>query len=89
MVNKFKILFEYLFLFLVGGTIYYIIETLYKGVTKGESSHWSMFILGGICFIVIGLINQFYLTWDMNVFKQMLIGAIIITSLEFAELFLS
>lgn len=82
-MNKIKNILEYLFLFIVGGSIYYLIETIYKGITKGTSSHWSMFILGGACFIVIGLINQFYITWDMNIFKQMLIGSIVITTFEF------
>lgn len=82
-MNKFRTLFEYLFLFLVGGSIYYIIETVYKGITKGISSHWSMFVLGGMCFIAIGSINQFYITWDMLLVKQMIIGACIITILEF------
>jgi uncharacterized membrane protein len=82
-MNKFKTLFEYIFLFLVGGSVYYLIETLYKGITKGDPSHWSMFILGGICLVLVGLINQFYLTWNMSVIKQMFIGACIITTLEF------
>lgn len=82
-MNKLKTLFEYIFLFLVGGTIYYLIETFYKGITKNTSSHWTMFVLGGICFIAVGLINQFYLTWDMPLGKQMIIGACIITILEF------
>lgn len=82
-MNKLKNILEYLFLFITGGIIYYLIETVYKGITKGESSHWSMFILGGVCFVTIGLINQFYLTWDMNIFKQMLIGSMLITMLEF------
>ena len=82
-MNKLKTLFECLFLFIVGGSIYYIIETVYKGITKGISSHWSMFVLGGMCFIAIGSINQFYITWDMLLVKQMIIGACIITILEF------
>lgn len=82
-MNKLKTLFEYLFLFIIGGTTYYLIETFYKWITKNTSSHWTMFVLGGICFIAVGLINQFYLTWDMPLGKQMIIGACIITALEF------
>jgi uncharacterized membrane protein len=41
-----------------------------------------MFLLGGICFILIGEINE-HLSWEMSILKQGLIGAGIITSLEF------
>lgn len=41
-----------------------------------------MFILGGICFICLGLINEI-IPWDMPLWQQMLIGAGVITGLEF------
>jgi uncharacterized membrane protein len=41
-----------------------------------------MFILGGICFVLIGLINEFY-SWELPLWKQMLFATIIITVLEF------
>jgi uncharacterized membrane protein len=68
---------KYLFLFSFGGIIYILIELLWRGY-----SHWSMFFLGGMCFLIIGLINEKY-TWDIPLFIQMLIGAFIITLLEF------
>lgn len=64
-------------LFLVGGIAYIIIELLYRGY-----SHWTMFLLGGLCFILIGGINN-YISWDMLLWKQMLLGSVIITLLEF------
>ena len=48
-INK---LIEYFLLFIIGGSIYYMIEIIYRG-----HSHYSMFILGGICLILIGIIN--------------------------------
>ena len=42
-----------------------------------------MFILGGICFICLGLINEI-IPWEMPLWKQVLVGAGIITTLEFA-----
>lgn len=72
-----KLLLKYLFLLIVGGTTYVGIELLWRGY-----SHWSMFFLGGLCFICCGLLNEI-LPWDMVLSKQMLIGAIIITTLEF------
>lgn len=41
-----------------------------------------MFILGGICFIYLGLINE-ALPWSMPLWQQILIGAAGITVLEF------
>ena len=61
----------------VGGALYIVIELLWRGY-----SHWTMFILGGICFFYIGLINEEF-TWDMPLVKQMFIGAIVITMWEF------
>ena len=76
MMKKSKIE-KYEFLFFVGATIYVIIEKLYRGY-----SHWTMFLLGGICFIALGLINE-VLPWDMPLLLQMFIGGMIITVLEF------
>ena len=75
MMKKSKIE-KYEFLFFVGATIYVIIEKLYRGY-----SHWTMFLLGGICFIALGLINE-VIPWDMPLLLQMFIGGIIITVLE-------
>ena len=72
-----KILSKYLFLFIMGGLMYYGIEIIYRGY-----SHWSMFILGGFCFIGLGLINE-KLPWQTPVWKQCLIGSGLITGLEF------
>jgi uncharacterized membrane protein len=73
---KMKI-FKFLLLFLTGGNLYYLIEILWRGY-----SHFTMFILGGICFIFIGLINEKF-TFNMPLVKQQLISALIITILEF------
>lgn len=72
-----KILGKYLFLFGIGGFIYALIEIMFRGHT-----HWTMMILGGICFIAIGLINEF-LSWDIPLIAQGIIGSVAITSLEF------
>lgn len=66
-----------LFLCLVGGLIYYVIEILWRG-----HSHWSMAILGGLCFLIIGQINEFY-PWGMALTSQMLISALVVSILEF------
>lgn len=44
---------KYLFLGGIGGGLYYVIEILYRGY-----SHWTMFLLGGICFLFCGVQNN-------------------------------
>lgn len=72
-----KLFAKYLTLFFIGGTIYVSLEHIWRGW-----SHWTMFILGGICFIALGLINEI-LDWDTPMILQMAIGCVIITTLEF------
>lgn len=71
-----KQLLKNIILLFVGGLLYISIELLWRGHT-----HWTMFVLGGICFYYIGLVNEDF-TWDMSLIKQMLIGAVVITMLE-------
>ena len=66
------------FLFLIGGTVYYLIEIMWRGY-----SHWSMFILGGICFVIMGLLNEYEFKWQGSLIKQSIISAVIITAFEF------
>lgn len=77
-----KRLNKLLILFFVGGSIYYGIELAYKGLISNGSTHWSMGLLGGLCFILIGGINEL-IPWEMSIIKQGLIGTCIVTSLEF------
>ena len=72
-----KLFAKYLTLFFIGGTIYVSLEHIWRGW-----SHWTMFILGGICFIALGLINEI-LDWDTPMILQMAIGCVIITTLDF------
>ncbi len=76
MIRMHRLLNKYLFLFDVGGLLYILIELAWRGW-----SHWTMFILGGICFIYLGLINE-ALPWSMPLWQQILIGAVGITILE-------
>ena len=66
-----------MFLAVTGGLLYIILELVWRG-----HSHWTMFALGGLCFALIGLINEL-IPWCMPLWKQALIGAAIITGLEF------
>lgn len=76
-MNIVKNIIKYLILGIIGGFTYVLIELLYRG-----HSHWSMFLVSAFAFISIGLINEF-IRWDMELWKQMLIGSGIVTILEF------
>lgn len=61
----------------IGGLLYVLIELVFRG-----RSHWTMFIVGGLCFWLIGLINE-VIPWEMSFWKQCIIGAVIVTAVEF------
>ena len=71
------ILRKYFVLTNIGGLLYVLLELVWRGL-----SHWTMYLLGGICFVALGLINE-VLPWDMPLWCQVLIGTAIITALEF------
>lgn len=75
-MKTFNSILKYLVLFLIGGITYYFIEITYRGY-----SHFSMIIVGGICFILIGSINEFS-NKEIPLLIQMLISVILINIVE-------
>lgn len=76
-MKRLKICLKLLVLAVIGGAIYVGIEMLWRG-----HSHPSMFILGGLCFVSIGLINELF-PWELGIVWQALIGGTLVTCLEF------
>ncbi len=72
-----KRLSEYLFLWAVGGSIYYGFELLFRGF-----SHWSMFVLGGICFVFFAVQGRMVL-WQDPLWLQLARCMVFVTSMEF------
>lgn len=72
-----RTLWKSLILFGIGGFLYYLIECLWRGY-----SHWTMFIVGGMCFLLIGSINEVF-DWDMPIIHQMFYSSLMITIVEF------
>ena len=72
-----RLISEYITLGWIGGSTYVTLEILWR-----NKSHWSMFILGMICFILLGLINEI-LPWKTPIELQAVIGSCIITICEF------
>ena len=68
---------KYFILGIIGGAVYVLLEMLWRGF-----SHWTMFLLGAVCFILIGLVNEVF-EWDTPLILQMFCGCAIITALEF------
>ena len=73
-MNKNFVLKEFI-IFIIFGLMDITIELLYRGHT-----HYSMFIVGGICGVLIGLINDN--TPDMPLLPQCVLGTVIITVIE-------
>jgi len=68
---------KYLFLWTTGGCIYFGFEILFRGF-----SHWTMFVLGGICFLFLYIQGKI-LHWKDSMAVQILRGIIFVTSMEF------
>lgn len=75
--SKLAKVLKHLFLFVLGGSIYYSIEILWRGY-----SHFSMFIVGGLCFVIMGLANEIF-SWDLYFEYQLFIGWCAVLILEF------
>lgn len=72
-----KSILKYFILGWFGGSTYCSLEVIFRG-----RSHWSMVILAFILFLLIGGLNN-VLPWEMSLAKQGIIGACIVTVLEF------
>lgn len=63
----------------IGGQLYFACELIFRGY-----SHWTMFVVGGLCFLMVGAINEI-LPWTMPIWMQAIIGSCIVTAMEFAS----
>ena len=67
----------YIIMFMTGGFLYCGIHILYRGY-----SHISMLFAGGLCFILVGVIENI-LGENASIISQMLFCGIMITIVEF------
>ena len=72
-----KKLKKYLFLWAVGGSLYYGFEMIFRGF-----SHWSMFLLGGICLMFFEF-QGWCVGWDDPMWIQVLRSTIFVVACEF------
>ena len=74
-----KAILKAIILMAVGGMLYALFEIGFRGYT-----HWTMIIVGWICFYLIGLINE-VIPWEMEIWKQCVIGSLVVTAVEFVS----
>lgn len=66
---------KYCFLMWFGGSFYVTLEVFWR-----ERSHWTMFVMAGLVFIILGLLNEL---WNWNLLSQTIAGTCIATAIEF------
>ena len=66
-----------LLLFLIGGSGYVLLELLWR-----QYSHWTMFLAGGLCFLLITAENE-SLPAKTALWQRSLLGGLTITAVEF------
>ena len=70
-------------LFAVGAIAYFEIELHWRYFAGTLPVHWTMPILGGVLFLLLGGLNE-WLPWEMPFWGQCLLGAAMVTAAEFA-----
>ena len=65
----------FLLAFFLGGTLYVLLELLWRG-----RSHVSMFCVGGLALL---LLHGLFLRFALPLFAQCLLGGLVITAIEF------
>lgn len=66
---------KYAFLAWFGGSFYVTMEVFWR-----ERSHWTMFVLAAVVFIIADLLNEI---WSWNLLTQTIAGTVIATASEF------
>lgn len=81
-----RIILKNTILFLIGFCVYITIEVIYKG----GYSHWLMGLCAGIAILLLDKINN-YVSWDVDILLQCLLGSLLITLMELiiGKLFIS
>lgn len=78
-----KIICKYLTMFTITGSIYYLIEYIWKRLIIKCNSElsWRMFALSGILCLIIGMLNNIF-TYEADFLLQSLVGSLLITLSE-------
>jgi uncharacterized membrane protein len=79
-MDKQNLVLKYLFLFFVMGMIYFTLEGFWNG-----KANIIMLPVGGICSLLIGLLNEYPQYYSLKIYQQSLIGTLIVLVIEFAS----
>ena len=64
------------------GMVYFVIEGIWR-IPKGGYANISMLAVGGLCGLLIGSINQIPKFYNMSVWRQSVIGTVIVLVVEY------
>lgn len=78
-----KRLLKLLAIWFIIGTLYFVLEGLWRIPTTGGYANIIMLPIGGLCGLAIGSINQIPKFYNMKIIYQALISAVIVTLIEF------
>ncbi len=82
-----KKIIKILSLWFVIGMIYFTAEGLWR-IPKGGYANIVMLPIGGLCGILVGGINQIPIFYNLKVWKQSLIGTVIVLTVEYISGFI-
>lgn len=68
---------ETLFLWALGGSVYYLLEIAARGF-----SHWSMFVVGGLAFLFCTY-QGLFMHWTEPMYVQLIRAVLLLTAMEF------
>jgi len=71
---------KYVVIFLSMGMVYFTLEVLWRGC-----SNIIMLFIGGLCSVLIGLLNEYQQYNSLKIYQQSLIGTLIVLIIEFTS----
>ena len=77
-----KTFFKNFMIFCVGFASYQTIEGFWKVFITHEPQSFTMGLIGGVLFLLIGLLNNGF-SWELPIWLQSIIGGAVITIIEF------
>lgn len=71
---------KHLSLFFIMGMVYFTLEGFWRG-----SANIIMLFIGGLCALLIGLLNEYPQYYKLKIYQQSLIGTLIVLIIEFTS----
>lgn len=81
-MRNFSKLLKVLLIWFILGMMYFTLEGIWR-IPKGGYANIVMLPIGGLCGLCVGSINQIPKFYNMKVVYQSIVGALIVTTIEF------